>query len=52
MFAYRLKGFDKQPTDHYTRNFFKEVESQKGNGRKNGGNCLGSEHVHEVILSL
>ncbi|KAK5972179.1 Elongation factor Tu [Trichostrongylus colubriformis] len=39
-FTYRLKGFRKQPTDHYTRPIFKEHE-------KTGGNCLGSEPLHK-----
>ena len=42
MFTYRLKGFNKQPTDHYTRNFYKEVESLKIN-RGQIGKCIGSE---------
>ncbi|CAI4222045.1 unnamed protein product [Auanema sp. JU1783] len=44
-FTYRLKGFRKQPTDHYLTPFFKDYEA------KGGGHCLGSEPLHKSWFS-
>ncbi|PIC31689.1 hypothetical protein B9Z55_012303 [Caenorhabditis nigoni] len=43
-FTYRLKGFRKQPTDHYTRTLFEEVE------KLNDRNCIGSIPLHRMWL--
>uniref|UniRef100_A0A1I7UIS0 DUF229 domain-containing protein n=1 Tax=Caenorhabditis tropicalis TaxID=1561998 RepID=A0A1I7UIS0_9PELO len=43
-FTYRLKGFRHQPTDHYTRTFFQEVE------KLNDRNCIGSIPLHRMWL--
>ncbi|CAI2352335.1 unnamed protein product [Caenorhabditis sp. 36 PRJEB53466] len=41
-FTYRLKGFRNQPTDHYTRTLFEEVE------KLNNRNCIGSIPLHRM----
>lgn len=43
-FTYRLKGFRQQPTDHYTRTLFEEVE------KLNDRNCIGSIPLHRMWL--
>ncbi|EGT35503.1 hypothetical protein CAEBREN_29956 [Caenorhabditis brenneri] len=43
-FSYRLKGFRQQPTDHYSRTFFRDVESR---GDKN---CINSQPIHKIWL--
>ncbi|CAL2038843.1 unnamed protein product [Caenorhabditis brenneri] len=43
-FTYRLKGFRQQPTDHYTRTLFQEVE------KLNDRNCIGSIPLHRMWL--
>uniref|UniRef100_A0A1I7Y327 DUF229 domain-containing protein n=1 Tax=Steinernema glaseri TaxID=37863 RepID=A0A1I7Y327_9BILA len=43
-FTYRLKGFKKQPTDHYTRTFFQKAE------KMSYGKCFGSEPQHKSWL--
>lgn len=43
-FTYRLKGFRHQPTDHYTRTMFQEVE------KLNDRNCIGSIPLHRMWL--
>lgn len=43
-FTYRLKGFRHQPTDHYTRTLFEEVE------KLNDRNCIGSIPLHRMWL--
>ncbi|PAV78049.1 hypothetical protein WR25_00929 isoform B [Diploscapter pachys] len=45
-FTYRLKGFRYQPTDHYTRTFFKDVEESIGYGVR----CIGSVPLHRMWL--
>uniref|UniRef100_A0A914VUB8 DUF229 domain containing protein n=1 Tax=Plectus sambesii TaxID=2011161 RepID=A0A914VUB8_9BILA len=40
-FYYRLKGFNKQPTNHYMRPFFMQAEKEIKNRR-----CIGSEPQH------
>ncbi|PAV74960.1 hypothetical protein WR25_10174 [Diploscapter pachys] len=44
-FTYRLKGFRYQPTDHYTRTFFKDVEESIGYGVR----CIGSVPLHRRL---
>ncbi|CAB3409769.1 unnamed protein product [Caenorhabditis bovis] len=41
-FTYRLKGFRKLPTDHYTRTIFQEIE------KLNDRNCIGSIPLHKM----
>ncbi|CAI5447475.1 unnamed protein product [Caenorhabditis angaria] len=41
-FTYRLKGFRNQPTDHYTRTVFKELEKNPD------WNCVGSIPLHRM----
>ncbi|VDK49565.1 unnamed protein product [Anisakis simplex] len=41
-FTYRLKGFKKQPTDHYTRTFFQKAEKML-----KSMNCVGSVPLHK-----
>ncbi|TKR68068.1 hypothetical protein L596_024110 [Steinernema carpocapsae] len=43
-FTYRLKGFKKQPTDHYTRTYFQKAEPM------NYRECFGSEPLHKSWL--
>ncbi|TMS37546.1 hypothetical protein L596_004455 [Steinernema carpocapsae] len=43
-FTYRLKGFKKQPTDHYTRTFFQKTE------KMGYYKCFGSEPQHKSWL--
>uniref|UniRef100_A0A914W1I4 DUF229 domain containing protein n=1 Tax=Plectus sambesii TaxID=2011161 RepID=A0A914W1I4_9BILA len=40
-FTYRLKGFKKQPTDHYMRTFFMKTEKELVDRK-----CIGSEPQH------
>uniref|UniRef100_A0A914XIT3 Uncharacterized protein n=1 Tax=Plectus sambesii TaxID=2011161 RepID=A0A914XIT3_9BILA len=42
-FTYRLKGFNKQPTNHYMRTFFMQAEKEIKNRM-----CVGSEPQHVV----
>ncbi|CAD6198672.1 unnamed protein product [Caenorhabditis auriculariae] len=41
-FTYRLKGFRKQPADHYTRTLFEQIE------KLNDRNCIGSIPLHKM----
>ncbi|KAF1752938.1 hypothetical protein GCK72_019493 [Caenorhabditis remanei] len=41
-FTYRLKGFHHQPTDHYPRTFFKDVEY------RGDSTCINSQPVHKI----
>lgn len=45
MFTYRLKGFDKQPTDHYPRTFYQVSEGHEKNRK-----CIGPEPQHKQWL--
>ncbi|GMS80429.1 hypothetical protein PENTCL1PPCAC_2604, partial [Pristionchus entomophagus] len=47
MFNYRLKGFNKPPTDHYTRPYFKQLEGKIGN---TNAQCIGSDIQHKHWL--
>lgn len=47
IFTYRLKGFDKVPTDHYMRPFFVEAEPDYSRHNKY---CLGSLPRHKIML--
>ena len=42
-FTYRLKGFNKQPTDHYLLPFFMQTEKELDDQM-----CIGSEPQHVV----
>lgn len=46
-FTYRLKGFDRQPTDHYMRTYFLAIENELMNYKKL---CVGSRPKHQVML--
>ncbi|CAL2038842.1 unnamed protein product [Caenorhabditis brenneri] len=43
-FSYRLKGFRQQPTDHYSRTFYRDVESRREK------NCINSQPIHKIWL--
>ncbi|TKR60586.1 hypothetical protein L596_027813 [Steinernema carpocapsae] len=45
IYSYRLKGFHKQPADHYVRTFFQEAEKKLSNL-----NCIGSNPMHNVWI--
>ncbi|TKR60590.1 hypothetical protein L596_027817 [Steinernema carpocapsae] len=45
IYSHRMKGFDKQPTDHYVRTFFQEAEKKASNL-----NCIGSNSMHNVWM--
>lgn len=46
-FSYRLKGFDKQPTDHYMRNYYIAIEPELRHYKKY---CVGSRPKHLIIF--
>uniref|UniRef100_A0A5S6R433 Sulfatase N-terminal domain-containing protein n=1 Tax=Trichuris muris TaxID=70415 RepID=A0A5S6R433_TRIMR len=47
-FTYRLKGFKQQPTEHYLRSFYRQVEKET---HRSNQLCFGSELQHRVQLS-
>uniref|UniRef100_A0A182RMA9 Uncharacterized protein n=1 Tax=Anopheles funestus TaxID=62324 RepID=A0A182RMA9_ANOFN len=50
-FNYGKKGFRKQPTDYYLRNFFRQMESSVGYNKKlNAKLCLGGRNPTRVLL--
>jgi hypothetical protein len=46
-FTYRLKGFERQPTDHYTRTFFQFAEKFEKDWK-----CSGPIPQHKVTTLL
>jgi hypothetical protein len=46
-FTWRMVGFKNQPTDHYLRHFYSDLE----NNWRQYEYCLGSEYTHNVLLN-
>ncbi|CAD7092544.1 unnamed protein product [Hermetia illucens] len=46
-FTYRLNGFEEQPTDHYMRTYYLEIENYLSNFQKF---CHGSQPAHRAML--
>ncbi|XP_059486350.1 uncharacterized protein LOC132202977 [Neocloeon triangulifer] len=47
-FTYRLRGFNKQPTDHYMRTFFVAAHPEFGGEKKF---CMGSIPRHKIMMN-
>lgn len=46
-FTYRMNGFDQQPTDHYLRTFYLEVDNILS---KTKPHCISNQPGHKVML--